>query len=156
LFDLPLCVIEFEELAHLVQPPFLHKADVVGVLVVALVGSSIGELHRDPEAIAIFWADLSQQLEHLDARSSRQQLGRVEEVTLSSRAFSMDERERNGMPDALRVDPPRLLQRFEERIRLSWWSEADVGSAAPQPALSAQPSSFVAVRSERRKNRARG
>ena len=79
------------------------------MLVVAFVGGSISKLHRDREAVSILWADLGQQLEHLDTRNRREPLCGVEEVTLSSRSFRMDERERNGMPDALRVDPARLL-----------------------------------------------
>lgn len=87
----------------------MHEPEVVGVLVVAFVGGSISELHRDREAIAILWADLSQQLEELDAWNCREPLRGVEEVTFSSRSLRMDERERNGMPDAVRVDPSRLL-----------------------------------------------
>lgn len=87
----------------------MHEADVVGVLVIAFVRGSIGKLHRDPEAVAILRADLGQQLEHLNTRKSREPLGRIEEVTLSGRSFRMDERERNGMPDAPRVDARRLL-----------------------------------------------
>jgi len=82
---------------------------VVGMLVVAFVRGSIGKLHRDPEPVAILRADLNQQLEDLNARNRRQPLGGVEEVTLSGRSFRMDEPERNGVPDALRVDPRRLL-----------------------------------------------
>lgn len=81
------------------------------MLVVAFVAGSISKLHRDREAVAILWADLSQQLEQLDTRKRRETLCGVEEVTLSSRSVRMDERERNGMPDAFRVDPPRLLHR---------------------------------------------
>ena len=69
----------------------------------------IRELHRDPEAIAIFRADLGQQLERLDTRDRREPLGRREEVTFSSRPFPMDERECNGMPDALPLHPRRLF-----------------------------------------------
>ena len=79
------------------------------MLVVAFVGGSISKLHRDREAIAVLWADLSQQLEELDTWNCREPLCGVEEVALTSRSFRMDERERNGMPDALRVDPARLL-----------------------------------------------
>jgi pimeloyl-ACP methyl ester carboxylesterase len=89
----------------------LHEPEVVRVPVVAFVRGSIGELHRDREPVAILRADLSQQLEQLNAGNSRQPLGCVEEVMLSSRSFGVDERERNGMPDALCVDPPRLLHR---------------------------------------------
>jgi hypothetical protein len=85
---------------------------MVGVLVVALVRGSIRKLHRDREAVAILWADFGQQLEQFNARNTREPLCGVEEVPLSSRSSRMDERERNGMPDALRVDLPRLLDRM--------------------------------------------
>ena len=68
---LPRRVVEFEKLAHLGQPALLHEPEVVRVLVVAFVRGSIGELHRDREAVAILRADLSQQLEQLNAGNSR-------------------------------------------------------------------------------------
>ena len=76
-------VVEFEELAHLGQPALLHEADVIGVLVVAFVGGSVGELHRDPEAVAVLRADLGQELERLDAGNRRELLGRLEEVAFA-------------------------------------------------------------------------
>ena len=51
-------VIELEELAHLGQPALLDEADVVRVLVVAGVGGAVGELHRDPEPVAVLRAYL--------------------------------------------------------------------------------------------------
>src|SRR5436853_4412567 len=45
-------VVEFEEVAHLAQPALLHEARMVRVLVVAVVRGPVGELHRDPEAVA--------------------------------------------------------------------------------------------------------
>jgi hypothetical protein len=102
-------IVELEELADLGHPPLLNETDVVGVLVVELVGGPIGELHRDPEAKAVLRAHLSEKLEQLDAGNNRQPPRGVEEVTLAGRSFRMDQRERNGVSDALRVDPRRLL-----------------------------------------------
>jgi hypothetical protein len=106
---LPCRVVELEELAHLRHPARLHESDMVRVRVVTLVRGSIGELHRDPEPIPVLRADLRQQLEPLHARNGRQPLGGLQEVTLSRRPGSMDEREGNGMPNSLPVDPRTLL-----------------------------------------------
>src|SRR5207249_4060640 len=66
----------------------------------ALVRGPVGELHRDPEAVAILRADLGEKLERLDARDQREPLGSLQEVSLGRRPFRMGQGERHGMPDA--------------------------------------------------------
>ena len=95
-------VIELQEVAHLGQPTLLDKAHVVRMLVVALVGGPVGELHRDPEAVAVLRADLGEQLERLHARDRRKPFRRLEEVPLFRRPLRMGERERDCVPDASR------------------------------------------------------
>ena len=48
------------------------------------VRSSICELHRDPEAIAVLRADLGEQLERLDARNGRELIGRIQKSRSSA------------------------------------------------------------------------
>src|SRR6266571_5016582 len=44
-------VVDLEEVRHLDEPPLLHEADVVGMLVVPRVRGAVGELHRDSEPV---------------------------------------------------------------------------------------------------------
>ena len=96
-------VVDLEEVPHLGHPAFLHEPHVIRMAVVVLVGGAIRELHRDPEAVVVLRADLGEQLERLDAGDRREPPGRVEEVPLLVRACGVDERERDGVPDAIRV-----------------------------------------------------
>src|SRR6266480_4344806 len=104
-------VVELEEVAHLAQPALLREAQVVRVLVVAVVGGLICELHRNPEAVAVLRTDPGEELERLHARDRREPLGRLEEVPLPRRSLRMGERERHGMPDAPSDHPRSLLPR---------------------------------------------
>ena len=83
---------------------------MVGVLVVPLIRSSIFELHREPEPVAVLRTYLVEQLERLDAGDGREALRGLEEVTLLRRSLPMGECERNGVPDAVRNHPRRLLR----------------------------------------------
>ena len=82
---------------------------MIRVFVVRLVRDTVGELHRDPEAIVVLRADLRQQLERLDAGNDRQALGSLEEVALVVRARWVSEREGDGVPDAILDHTNRLL-----------------------------------------------
>jgi hypothetical protein len=95
-------VVELQKVAHLGQPTLLHEPHMIRVLVIALVGGPVGELHLDPEAVGILRADLGQELECLHARDHCEPFGGLEEVPLFRRALRMGERERDCVPDASR------------------------------------------------------
>ena len=60
-------VVDLLEGGDLRLPAIAHEGDVRGVLVVALVGGAIRELHRQPVDEVVLRADLAQDLEGLDA-----------------------------------------------------------------------------------------
>src|SRR5690606_6277901 len=50
-------VVDLEEVAHLALPPVANEGDVLGVLVVAVVGGLVRELHGEAEPVVVLRAD---------------------------------------------------------------------------------------------------
>src|SRR5262245_57932273 len=59
-------IVDLQERLDLRHPAVAHKGDVVGMVIVAVIGGLVGELHGEAEAIVVLRAHLCQPLELLD------------------------------------------------------------------------------------------
>ena len=50
-------VIDFLEFRDFIYPDFLHEADVVWVIVIAIIVGLCGKFHREAKCIGVFGAD---------------------------------------------------------------------------------------------------
>src|SRR6267142_4438142 len=117
-------VVDLEKVRHLDEPPLIDEAHVLGMLVVAVVGRLVGELHRDPVAIGVLGADLAHELERLDAGKRRQTRGRLEKAARFVRPLGVDEPERNRVPDAFAVERHGLDPGTGAGSGFWWWGQA--------------------------------
>src|SRR5690606_23501154 len=109
-------------------PAVAHIGDVDGMVVVALVGCLVGELHRIAEVEIVLRADLGKLLEPPDARDPGQRLAGVEKGFFLGRAARMLQAECDGVTDhAWRSSHGPAGQVLSAQARMRWWAIAPGG-----------------------------
>lgn len=90
-------VINLHALGDLRQPADLHKAHMIGMGIVLLIGGRIREFHRKAKGERVLGADLPQALEMLHPRDACGRARVSEKIQLSGGGGGMFESEDNGV-----------------------------------------------------------
>src|SRR5262249_18432103 len=91
--------VDLQERLDLRYPAVAHEGDMVGGIVVAVIGGLVGELHREAETVVVLRADLAEPLELLHAGDFGEDQRGVEERLLGLRMRRMLQPERYRVPD---------------------------------------------------------